>query len=105
MTSSDQVVQLFEAKENQPIGGTDLASVLKDAFLPDIKSGCVVEAKPKSILVITVGEPESESGVEEVIIEAANSISKDSDLSVTIIQVGKVYLNKLYYFQLFQQII
>jgi uncharacterized protein with von Willebrand factor type A (vWA) domain len=102
VTSSDQVVHLFEAKENQPNGGTDLAAVLKDAFLADIGSGCVI-AKPKTILVITDGEPDSQSGVEEVIIEAANSISKDSELSVTIIQVGKVCLYKFYYFQLFQQ--
>ena len=87
------VMKQFESKVNAPHGGTDLTSVLKDAFIsPD--------GKPLSILVITDGMPDAPGEVSQLIKETANNMTKPDDIYVTIIQVGDdhkadLYLNEL----------
>lgn len=77
---------------NAPSGGTALAEVLQDAVEPDnfivSKSGKHKYRKPETILIVTDGVPDSRDKVERVIVDAANSVDRDEELSITIIQVG-----------------
>jgi hypothetical protein len=78
--------------DNRPSGSTALAQVLEDAVAPDnfvlSKSGKHKHRKPETILVVTDGVPDDRPGVEKVIVNAANSLDEDQELSVTIIQIG-----------------
>ena len=86
--TADRVTQIFQ--ENDPMGRTDLASVLKDATdnYFDRKAGG--EAKPdgETILVITDGEPDDRKAVMKVIIEASQQIDRDEEMGISLIQVG-----------------
>lgn len=92
VSSSDMVMQLFKDPKNQPKGGTDLTSVLIDAVKPDnfdsSKSAKSMKRRPETILCITDGLPDAKAKVEEVIIDAANALESDDQLSITFIQVG-----------------
>ncbi len=87
--TSDKVTQIYQ--ENEPMGRTDLASVLQDALDNYLQRKAAGEAKPngETILVITDGEPDDRKAVMRVIIEAANKIDRDEELAISLIQVGK----------------
>lgn len=87
--TSDKVSQIYQ--ENEPMGRTDLASVLQDAVENYFKRKSVGEAKPngETILVITDGEPDDYKAVMRVIIEASRQIERDEELGISLIQVGK----------------
>ena len=93
VASGQDVMKQFESKDNEPHGGTDLVTVLKDAFVsPD--------GKPLSILVITDGMPDEPAEVSELIKQTANNMNNPDDIFVTIVQVGddskaNEYLNEL----------
>lgn len=92
VSSEEDVMKLFAAKENVPKGGTDLTKVLKDAFIPT--------PKPSTILVITDGKPDDINTTEKLIIETSQSLKTPEELLVTIVQVGNddkadEYLNEL----------
>ena len=93
VATGQDVMKQFESKDNEPHGGTDLVTVLKDAFIsPD--------GKPLSILVITDGMPDEPAEVSELIKQTANNMANPDDIFVTIIQVGDdhkadEYLNEL----------
>jgi len=93
VATGQDVMSQFESKVNAPHGGTDLVSVLKDAFVtPD--------GKKLSILVITDGMPDEPKEVAELIKDTANSLTNPDDILVTIVQVGddhkaNEYLNEL----------
>lgn len=78
---ADKVHEIFT--NSRPGGSTNLAEALKAAFDKKFAAG-----KPAIILVMTDGEPDSESSVQEVIKNAANKIEKDSDIGVQFIQIG-----------------
>lgn len=86
--TSNKVSQIY--LENDPMGRTDLASVLKDAcddyFLR--KGEGKTKSNGETILVITDGEPDDRKAVMRVIIEAANKIERDEELAISLIQVG-----------------
>lgn len=86
--TSDKVAQIY--LENDPMGRTDLASVLKDAFDDYFrrKASGQTKSNGETILVITDGEPDDRKAVMRVIIEAANKIERDEELAVSLIQVG-----------------
>jgi len=87
--TSDKVSQIFQ--ENDPMGRTDLASVLKDAtdnYLQR-KAGGEAKANGETILVVTDGEPDDRKAVMKVIIEASRQIERDEELAISLIQVGK----------------
>ena len=99
--SGEDVMRLF--KENKPGGTTNLSKALEEAVMPDnwitTKSG-KHKRKPETILVVTDGEPDNKIHVEKVIIDAANALGDDNELSITLIQVGDdkdaaVWLKKL----------
>ncbi len=86
--TSDKVAQIFQ--ENDPMGRTDLASVLKDATDNYFNNKAAGQAKPdgETILVITDGEPDDRKAVMKVIIEASQQLDKDEELGISLIQVG-----------------
>jgi hypothetical protein len=63
--------------------------VLKDAVEFDTVNEDGSRARPETILVITDGMPDSQEEVERVIIEATkDKMSRQEDLSITIVQIG-----------------
>ncbi|MBE9129915.1 MULTISPECIES: vWA domain-containing protein [unclassified Coleofasciculus] len=86
--TSNKVVQIFQ--ENDPMGRTDLASVLKDATDSYFQRKAAGQAKPEgeTILVITDGEPDDRKAVMRVIIEASRHMERDEELAISLIQVG-----------------
>lgn len=86
--TSSKVEQIF--KENEPAGGTDLASVLNVAFNDYFarKASGQTKANGETILVITDGEPNDKLEVFRAIVKAANAIEKDEELALTLVQIG-----------------
>lgn len=86
--TAEKVVQIYQ--ENDPMGRTDLAGVLQDAFDNYFQRKAKGQTKTngETILVITDGEPDDRKAVMRVIIEAANKIDRDEELAVSLIQVG-----------------
>ncbi len=87
--TSDKVSQIYQ--ENEPMGGTDLASVLSDALDNYFQRKAEGTAKPngETFLVITDGEPDDPKAVMRVIIEASRKIDRDEEMGISLIQVGK----------------
>ena len=87
--TSDKVSQIYQ--ENEPMGRTDLASVLQDALNNYFQRKAAGEAKAngETILVITDGEPDDYKSVMRIIIEASRQIDRDEELGISLIQVGK----------------
>lgn len=86
--TSDKVNQIYQ--ENDPMGRTDLASVLSDAVDNYFGRKAAGEAKAngETILVVTDGEPDDYKSVMRVIIEATRKIERDDELGISLIQVG-----------------
>ena len=86
--TSDKVSQIYQ--ENEPMGGTDLASVLLDATDNYFQRKAQGEAKPngETFLVITDGEPDDCKAVMRVIIDASQKIDRDEEMGISLIQVG-----------------
>lgn len=86
--TSNKVVQIFQ--ENDPMGTTDLASVLKHATDSYFQRKASGQTKPngETILVITDGEPDDRKAVMRVIIEASRQMERDEELAISLIQVG-----------------
>ena len=87
--TSDKVSKIYE--ENEPMGGTDLASVLLDATENYFERKAKGEAKDngETFVVITDGEPDDCKAVMRVIIEASQKIDRDEEMGISLIQVGK----------------
>ena len=86
--TSSKVEQIF--LENDPMGTTNLAGVLKDAtdrFLTSKAAGQMTK-NGETILVITDGEPDDQRAVIEVIIQATQRMDMDTELAISFIQVG-----------------
>lgn len=78
---ADAVHDLFQ--KSQPGGSTNLAEALQKAW--DKKKA---SSKKAIVVVITDGSPDDPVAVEKVIINAANSLAKDEELSFQFIQIG-----------------
>lgn len=78
---ADAVHEIF--KTHRPGGSTNLAAALTEAFNKKFST-----TKAAIIMVITDGEPDSETAVREVITKAANKIEKDSDIGIQFVQIG-----------------
>jgi uncharacterized protein YegL len=84
-----KVEQIF--MENDPMGTTNLAIVLQDAFnqyFASKKAG-TVSGSGETILIITDGEPDDKRAVIEVIIQATKQMERDEELALSFIQIGK----------------
>ena len=87
--TSDKVSQIYE--ENEPMGGSDLASVLLDATDNYFNRKARGEAKAngETFVVITDGEPDDCKAVMRVIIDASKKIDRDEEMGISLVQVGK----------------
>lgn len=86
--TSAKVEEIF--LENDPVGTTDLASVLVDATNSYFQRKAAGQAKPngETILVVTDGEPDDRRSVMEAIINATRKMERDEELGISFIQVG-----------------
>ena len=86
--TANKVAQIFI--ENDPMGTTDLASVLKDATEQYFKRKAAGQTKAngETILVVTDGEPDDRKAVMKVIIEASRKMDRDEELAMSFVQVG-----------------
>jgi Mg-chelatase subunit ChlD len=85
--TSSRVEQIF--LENDPIGTTNLASVLQDATEAYFQSKAAGQsAAGSTILVVTDGEPDDRRAVIEVIVRATQKMEQDAELAISFIQVG-----------------
>ncbi|AFY65707.1 VWA domain-containing protein [Geitlerinema sp. PCC 7407] len=83
-----KVEQIF--LENDPVGTTNLAAVLQDAFNSYFqrKGAGQTASEGETILVVTDGEPDDRKAVMEVIVNASRKMERDEELAVSFIQVG-----------------
>ncbi|NJO40460.1 MAG: hypothetical protein HC769_14260 [Cyanobacteria bacterium CRU_2_1] len=86
--TSAKVSQIF--LENDPMGTTNLAAVLKDALDNYFQRKSAGQTKPggETILVITDGEPDDRRAVMEVIVSATRKMDRDEELAISFVQVG-----------------
>jgi uncharacterized protein YegL len=83
-----KVAQIFQ--ENDPSGGTDLATVLQDATDQYLQRKRLGQTKPQgeTILVVTDGEPDDRKAVMQVVIQATQHLDRDQELAISFVQVG-----------------
>jgi uncharacterized protein with von Willebrand factor type A (vWA) domain len=86
--TSTKVAQIFQ--ENEPVGTTNLAAVLKDATDRYFQHKAAGQVKPggETILVVTDGEPDDRKAVMVAIVEASRQMERDEELAISMIQVG-----------------
>ena len=84
-----KVAQIF--RENEPMGGTALDAVLQNAFDNFFHRKASGQLKPNGDLwvVVTDGEPNDQRAAMKVIIEATRKMSRDEELGISFIQIGK----------------
>jgi hypothetical protein len=86
--TTSRVEQIF--MENDPIGTTNLAIVLNDAFNSYFQRKAAGQASEQgeTLLVVTDGEPDDRRAVIETIIGATQKMERDEELAISFIQVG-----------------
>lgn len=86
--TASHVERIFQ--ENEPVGGTNLVSVLQDALNNYFRRKAAGQTKAggETILVVTDGEPDDRMAVVDVIINASRKIQRDEELAISFIQVG-----------------
>lgn len=87
--TSDKVAKIYE--DNEPMGRSNLAGVLKDAIESYFQRKQAGKTKPngETLLVITDGEPDDRKTVMRLIIEASRLVDRDEELAIALIQVGR----------------
>jgi hypothetical protein len=86
--TASRVDQIF--LENEPIGRTEMADVLNDAFQSYFQRKASGQAKPngEKFLIVTDGQPDNRDLVMAAIIQASQEMDRDKELAVTFIQIG-----------------
>ncbi len=86
--TSEKVSKIYA--ENEPMGRTDLATVLQDALdnYFQRKANGQTKSNGETLLIMTDGEPTDRKAVIRLIIDAANQIERDEELALSLIQVG-----------------
>jgi uncharacterized protein with von Willebrand factor type A (vWA) domain len=85
--TASKVAQIF--MENDPVGSTNLAAVLRDATEDYFRRKATGQSKTgETILVITDGEPDDRRAVIEAIVQATQKMERDEELAISFIQVG-----------------
>jgi hypothetical protein len=86
--TANRVIQIFQ--ENEPLGRTEMAEVLKDLFQNYFQRRESGETKPNGeiILVVTDGQPDNRESVIREIVEATQRIDRDEELGISFIQIG-----------------
>jgi len=87
--TSDKVSRIYQ--DNEPMGRTDLASVLQDGLDNFFQRRAANQTKPngETFLIITDGAPTDHKAVIRLIIEATQKIDRDEELAISLIQVGR----------------
>lgn len=77
-------------KENNPMGGTNLHTVLIAAFeeFKVKKAAGALPANGQTIIVVTDGEPSDQRAVKSAIKDVTQTMEKDEELAVLFIQAG-----------------
>lgn len=86
--TANRVIQIFQ--ENEPLGRTEMAEVLKDLFQNYFQRRESGETKPNGeiILVVTDGQPDNRESVIREIVEATQRIDRYEELGISFIQIG-----------------
>lgn len=86
--TSEKVTRIYT--ENEPMGRTDLASVLEDGLenFFQRKAANQTKANGETFIIITDGEPTDRKALIRLIIEATQKIDRDEELAISLIQVG-----------------
>lgn len=86
--TSEKVSRIYT--ENEPMGRTDLASVLEDGLenFFQRKAANQTKANGETFIIITDGEPTDRKALIRLIIEATQKIDRDEELAISLIQVG-----------------
>lgn len=85
--TSGKVEQIF--MENDPIGSTNLASVLWDATQNYFQRKAAGKTKSgETILVVTDGAPDDRRAVIDAIIRSTTQMERDEELAITFLQIG-----------------
>lgn len=87
--TSEKVSRIYT--ENEPMGRTDLASVLEDGLENFFQRKAVNQTKAngETFIIITDGEPTDRKALIRLIIEATQKIDRDEELAISLIQVGQ----------------
>lgn len=89
-TTPDKVSQIFQ--ENEPMGGTTLAPVLKSIFTSYLarKKAGTTKTNGEILLVVTDGQPTDEKEVAKEIVAFGNKLDNaDTEYGISFLQVGR----------------
>lgn len=87
--TAEKIKQIYT--ENEPVGKSDLKSVLQDALDNYFQRKAEGKAKQngETMLIITDGIPDEPKEIIKLIISASQKIDRDEELGISFIQVGK----------------
>ncbi len=87
--TADKITEIYA--QNEPMGKSDLKSVLKDALDNYFKRKVKGETKPngETMLIITDGIPDEPKEIMKLIISATKKMDRDEELGISFIQIGK----------------
>ena len=85
----DKIKQIYA--QNEPMGKSDLKSVLQDALNNYFQRKAEGQAKAngETMLVITDDIPDEPKEIIKIIIDASHKIDRDEELGISFIQIGK----------------
>ena len=86
---ADKIRQIYAV--NEPMGKSDLKSVLQDALdnYFQRKAEGTAKANGETMLVITDDIPDEPKEIIKIIIDASHKIDRDEELGISFIQIGK----------------
>ncbi len=87
--TADKIKEIYAL--NEPMGRSDLKSVLQDALDNYFQRKANGEAKEngETMLIMTDGIPDEPKEIIKLIIDATHKIDKDEELGISFIQIGK----------------
>lgn len=87
--TADKIREIYA--QNEPMGKSDLKSVLQDALGNYFQRKAQGETKlnGETMLIITDGVPDEPKEIIRLIIEATHKIDRDEELGISFIQIGK----------------
>lgn len=87
--TADKIREIY--RQNEPMGKSDLKSVLQDALDNYFQRKAEGKTKPngETILIITDGIPDEPKEIIRLIISATQMLDRDEELGISFIQIGK----------------
>jgi len=95
--NADKIREIYA--QNEPMGKSDLKSVLQDALDSYFQRKAEGKAKEngETILIITDGIPDEPKEIIRLIIDASQKIDRDEELGISFIQIGQDTKAKEYF--------